>query len=99
MREAQSGVKTDASGNPVLADIGKYLAGEIKGHFETTAEPVDLKYIDPTYMVRAIPTIPSDHIYCAVLGQNAVHAAFAGYTGSPQHLLYPHLQSQCSIGM
>lgn len=75
-------VKTDASGNKVLRDIGKHLAGEIKDHFETAHEPVDLKYIDPTYMVRAIPTIPSDHIYCTVLGQNAVHAAFAGFTGA-----------------
>lgn len=72
---------TDASGNPILGDIGKFLAGEIKKHFNDTGNGVDLKYIDPTYMVRAIPTIPSDHIYCSVLGQNAVHAAFAGYTG------------------
>lgn len=71
----------DASGNPVLADIGKYLAAGLKELFERKEEGVDLKYIDPTYMVRAIPTIPADHIYCTVLGQNAVHAAFAGYTG------------------
>lgn len=76
------GGQTDASGNPVLADIGKYLAGEIKEHFDKSNEPVDLKYIDPAYMVRAIPTIPVDHVYCTILGQNAVHAAFAGYTGA-----------------
>ena len=41
----------------------------------------DIKYIDPTYMVRARQTNASDAIYCSILGQNAVHAAFAGLTG------------------
>lgn len=85
LKEAGGG--TDASGNPILGDIGKFLGGHIKKHFKEAGNDVDLKYIDPTYMVRAIPTIPSDHIYCKVLGQNAVHAAFAGYTG--MHDLVP----------
>ena len=38
----------------------------------------DIKYIDPTYMIRAIPTSSNDRVYCKVLGQGAVHAAFAG---------------------
>lgn len=79
LKSSQGG--TDASGNPILGDIGKFLAGYIKKHFKEEGNGVDLKYIDPTYMVRAIATIPSDHIYCKVLGQNAVHAAFSGYTG------------------
>jgi 6-phosphofructokinase 1 len=40
-----------------------------------------LKYIDPSYIIRSAPAIPSDSIYCAILGQNAVHAAMAGKTG------------------
>ena len=75
--------ETDASGNPVLGDIGIYLAKHLKSHFEDAGDPIDLKYIDPTYMIRAIPTIPNDRIYCNVLGQNSVHAAFAGFTGAP----------------
>jgi hypothetical protein len=35
---------------------------------------------DPSYMIRSIPTITTDRIYCKVLGQGAVHGAFAGYT-------------------
>lgn len=31
-------------------------------------------------MIRSIPTITTDRIYCKVLGQGAVHGAFAGYT-------------------
>ena len=72
---------TDASGNPILGDIGLYLSGKLRAHFKEHSKPIDLKYIDPTYMVRAIPTIPNDRVYCKVLGQNSVHAAFAGFTG------------------
>lgn len=39
-------------------------------------------------MIRAIATCSSDHVYCNVLGQGAVHAAFAGFTGhfiTPSH--------------
>jgi 6-phosphofructokinase 1 len=73
--------ETDASGNPILQDIGGYLTKSLKQHFKEIKKPVDLKYIDPTYMIRAIPTIPNDRIYCNVLGQNSVHAAFSGITG------------------
>ena len=31
-------------------------------------------------MIRAIPTNSADRLYCKVLGQGAVHGAFAGYT-------------------
>jgi len=41
----------------------------------------DVKYIDPTYMVRGVTANAHDSIYCTILGQNAVHGAFAGYTG------------------
>lgn len=41
----------------------------------------DVKYIDPSYIIRTSPTISNDRIYCKVLAHNAVHAAFAGYTG------------------
>ena len=34
---------TDASGNPVLQDVGVWLRNEVKRHFKD----VDVKYIDP----------------------------------------------------
>ena len=70
----------DASGNPILADVGAFLRKEIREHFMRT-EKVDLKFIDPTYMIRAVETNPSDKMYCQVLAQGAVHGAFAGFTG------------------
>jgi len=76
----------DASGNPILKDIGKYLKEEMKQYFGDA----DIKYIDPTYMIRAIPASPTDRIYCKILAHNAVHAAFAGYTGITVGLVNTH---------
>ena len=42
---------------------------------------VNIKYIDPSYMVRAVPANAHDSIYCIQLAQNAVHAGMAGKTG------------------
>eukprot|EP00798_Chlamydomonas_sp_ICE-L_P022356 gene22356-29452_t len=65
----------DANGNPILRDIGTHLRNLLKEHFK---EEADIKYIDPTYMIRAIPATSNDRIYCKILSHNAVHAAFAG---------------------
>eukprot|EP00197_Chlamydomonas_leiostraca_P002526 CAMPEP_0202857440 /NCGR_PEP_ID=MMETSP1391-20130828/375_1 /ASSEMBLY_ACC=CAM_ASM_000867 /TAXON_ID=1034604 /ORGANISM="Chlamydomonas leiostraca, Strain SAG 11-49" /LENGTH=499 /DNA_ID=CAMNT_0049536237 /DNA_START=96 /DNA_END=1596 /DNA_ORIENTATION=- len=78
---------TDASGNPILKDIGPFLKNEFKKHFKGDA---DIKYIDPTYMIRAIPTTSNDRVYCKVLGQGAVHGAFAGYTDCTVGLINTH---------
>ncbi|CAK9177787.1 unnamed protein product [Ilex paraguariensis] len=32
-------------------------------------------------MIRAVPSIASDNVYCTLLAQSAVHGAMAGYTG------------------
>ena len=41
---------------------------------------INLKYIDPSYIVRSSPAEPTDAAYCARLGSNAVHAAMSGKT-------------------
>lgn len=71
----------DAGGNKVLADIGPFLKDAIAKHLKSIDIPVSIKYIDPTYMIRAVPANAFDSIYCSVLAQMAVHAAMAGYTG------------------
>ncbi|KAK1577114.1 hypothetical protein Q3G72_019085 [Acer saccharum] len=72
----------DASGNRLLHDIGLWLTQKIKDHFSKVRKmTVYMKYIDPTYMIRAIPSNASDNIYCTLLAQSAVHGAMAGYTG------------------
>ncbi|KAI8470369.1 MAG: phosphofructokinase family protein [Monoraphidium minutum] len=78
---------TDASGNAILDDIGIFLRDSFKAHFKDQA---DIKYIDPSYLIRSIPTTSNDRIYCKVLGQGAVHGAFAGYTGFTTGLVNTH---------
>eukprot|EP00951_Prasinocladus_malaysianus_P018211 scaffold144744_cov44-Prasinocladus_malaysianus.AAC.1 len=70
---AADSTKKDASGNPILEDVGVWLKQQIKDSIPSA----DIKYIDPTYMIRAIPTNSGDRIYCKILAHNAVHAAFA----------------------
>jgi 6-phosphofructokinase 1 len=72
--------KYDASGNRVLSDIGSYLKQEIKSHFSEIGFPVNLKFIDPSYIIRSVPANTSDSIFCENLARNAVHAAMAGKT-------------------
>jgi 6-phosphofructokinase 1 len=61
-------------------------------------QSADVKYIDPSYIIRTVPTISNDRIYCKILAHNAVHAAFGGYTGitvvSDQHIRLPAVTVQ-----
>jgi 6-phosphofructokinase 1 len=74
--------KKDESGNPVLGDIGIFLKSSLKRYFkEHTDLYANIKYIDPSYMVRSVAANAHDAIYCIQLAQNAVHAGMAGKTG------------------
>jgi 6-phosphofructokinase 1 len=68
----------DASGNPKLGDIGVFLRDRIARHLEKKGMDATVKYIDPSYIVRSSPAVPTDSAYCERLGNNAVHAAMAG---------------------
>jgi 6-phosphofructokinase 1 len=73
--------KTDASGNIRLHDIGLFLKQAINRHFHKINLEINLKYIEPSYLIRSVPANASDSIYCSSLGQYSVHAAMAGKTG------------------
>ncbi|KAG2446591.1 hypothetical protein HYH02_008576 [Chlamydomonas schloesseri] len=79
-------IGTDASGNPILKDIGAFLKDKFKAYFKDA----DIKYIDPSYMIRSVSTTTNDRIYCKILAHNAVHAAFAGFTGITVGLVNTH---------
>jgi 6-phosphofructokinase 1 len=70
----------DASGNKKLGDIGTFLRDKIAEFFKAQNIEANIKYIDPSYMIRSAPANPNDGIYCTRLGSNAVHAAMAGKT-------------------
>lgn len=77
---AGSAAQYDKSGNKLNADIGLFLKERIGAHFKAAGADFALKYIDPSYIIRAAPANASDAIYCAQLGHHAVHAAMAGRT-------------------
>jgi 6-phosphofructokinase 1 len=70
----------DRSGNPRLGDIGLYLKKRISDYFEGKGIEINLKYIDPSYLIRSVPATANDSVFCGFLGQNAVHAGVAGMT-------------------
>jgi 6-phosphofructokinase 1 len=70
----------DASGNIRLNDIGVFLKETIKRHFTDKNIPVNIKYIDPSYMIRSLPANANDSVFCGFLGRDAVHAGMAGKT-------------------
>jgi 6-phosphofructokinase 1 len=94
MRKSGDPLETDPSGNPKLLDIGIYLKTGIIEYFQKKGIEVNLKYIDPSYIIRSVPANSNDSIYCGALGQYAVHAAMAGKTSMLVGLMkdeYVHL--------
>ncbi|KAL2245052.1 UNVERIFIED_CONTAM: ATP-dependent 6-phosphofructokinase 2 [Sesamum indicum] len=73
----------DESGNPVFLDVGGWLKSELKKWWDRDhpKELFAVKYIDPTYMIRAVPANATDNLYCTLLAHSAIHGAMAGYTG------------------
>jgi 6-phosphofructokinase 1 len=78
--EAEPPTTVDASGNVRLHDIGHRLSQEIRDYFEARGRPVDLKYIDPSYIIRSVPPTTADLLLCDDLARRAVHAAMSGRT-------------------
>ncbi len=77
----QTSDATDASGNKRYGDIGQFMKERINSFFKERRMEVNLKYIDPSYIVRSVPANAQDNVYCSRLAQSAVHAAMAGKTG------------------
>ena len=72
--------RRDASGNILKNDIGEFLTRKIKEHFDQVGKEINIKYFDPSYMVRSIPAQGTDAIFCFQLAEAAVHAGMAGKT-------------------
>ncbi|EMI68504.1 ATP-dependent 6-phosphofructokinase [Leptospira noguchii] len=70
----------DSSGNLKLKDIGLFLKDTMTEFFKKENIPVNIKYIDPSYIIRSIPANAEDSVFCGFLAQNAVHAGMAGKT-------------------
>ncbi|KAJ4901372.1 ATP-dependent 6-phosphofructokinase 2 [Raphanus sativus] len=73
----------DESGNLVFLDVGVWLKSALKEWWEREhpRELFTVKYIDPTYMIRAVPANATDNLYCTLLAHSSIHGVMAGYTG------------------
>lgn len=77
-------LETDAGGNRKLPPILSWLKDTITAHFNKPTCSVgkaQVRTIDPSYLIRAVPANPADAILCTLLAQSACHGAMAGYTG------------------
>jgi 6-phosphofructokinase 1 len=72
--------RRDASGNVLHEDIGPFLCERIRDHFGARGIPFNLKYLDPSYLIRSIPANAWDCFLSEQMARNAVHAAMAGKT-------------------
>ncbi|MDG2305329.1 MAG: ATP-dependent 6-phosphofructokinase [Candidatus Binatia bacterium] len=79
-RDVLGVASVDESGNEIPHDIGLHLRDRIRKEMAARGVTVDMKYIDPSYTVRGVPATANDSVFCARLGQHAVHAAMAGFT-------------------
>lgn len=70
----------DAGGNKKLYDIGSFMKDKINAYFKEINMEATIRYIDPSYIIRASAPNSNDAIFCARLATNAVHAAMAGKT-------------------
>ncbi len=91
----------DPSGNLKPGDIGRFLQNSINDYFKRRNIEINLKYIDPSYLIRSMPANYNDRIYCGFLGQYAVHAGMAGKTAmlvSRWHGQYVHIPIEATVG-
>uniref|UniRef100_A0A7S0CVN0 Phosphofructokinase domain-containing protein n=1 Tax=Amorphochlora amoebiformis TaxID=1561963 RepID=A0A7S0CVN0_9EUKA len=78
---AKDSLGFDKSGNPILPDVGIWLKGEISKFMKKEGFEYNLKYIDPTYMIRSVPASADDQLLCTLLANHAVHGAMNGFSG------------------
>jgi 6-phosphofructokinase 1 len=72
--------RRDASGNVLHEDIAPFLCDRIREHFSGRGIPINLKYLDPSYLIRSIPANAWDCFLSQQMARHAVHAAMAGKT-------------------
>merc|ERR1712232_787341 len=69
----------DSTGHTKYGDIGIYMRDAVNKYLKNKGGRSF--YIDPSYIIRSVPVMPNDHIYCSRLAHDAVHTAMRGYTG------------------
>lgn len=81
-------IRKDASGNILHADVGVFLRDRIRQHFTALRQPINVRYIDPSYLIRGRVANTEDAVLCDRLARHAVHAGMAGKSGLVIGLLH-----------
>ena len=63
-----------------LHDVQRLLQQRITDDFAAHGQELNLKLLDPSYVIRSVPANPYDSVYCVRLAHAAVHAGMAGRT-------------------
>ena len=72
--------RRDASGNVRKHDIGEFLRTEIPNYLASQGIECQVRYFDPSYLIRSVQSRGNDAILCYQLAEHACHAAMAGKT-------------------
>ena len=56
------------------------MKNAITKYFKAKQIDINIKYIDPSYMIRSLPANANDSVFCGFLGRSAVHAGMTGKT-------------------
>ena len=72
--------KRDKSGNKLHHNIGEFLRDTITSWGKESNIDLTVKYFDPSYLIRSLPSNGTDSVFCEMLAQHAVHCAMAGCT-------------------
>ena len=71
-----------------------FLRDRISAYFKEENIPFNMRYFDPSYLIRSVPACAEDAVLCDFFARNAVHAAMAGKTGLVigfQHGTFTHV--------
>jgi hypothetical protein len=49
---------------------------------------INIRVVNPSYLIRTVPPVPEDRNYCSALAFFAVHAAMSGFTGASVGLIH-----------
>ena len=93
-QDLMGAVEADGISNAKKLDIGVFLKDRINEYFKEKNTPINLKYIDPSYIIRSVPANSQDARICDSYARNAVHAAMAGKTDliiGDWHGVYVHV--------
>ena len=89
--------KRDQSGNIRHHNIGEFLRDTITEWGKEKNIDLTVKYFDPSYLIRSLPSNGTDSVFCEMLAQHAVHCAMKSIR-PPGYLTFEALVTGLLLG-